>query len=87
MSNIDDKKLIAHLNTKWASRPCPMCGNPNWTAQNTAFQLMEFHAGNVVIGGPVIPVVPVTCTNCGNTVLINGLVAGVLTTPATEPSK
>ncbi len=87
MAGIDDKKLIAHLAAKWTGRPCPMCGAANWNAQNSSFQLMEFHGGNVVIGGPVIPVVPITCANCGNTVLINAIVAGVLSPRTEEPRK
>jgi len=42
------------------------------------FQLSEFHEGNLVVGGPLIPVIPVTCTNCGNTVLVNALISGAL---------
>ena len=87
MASIDDKKIIAHLNAKWVGRACPLCGVANWNVQNSTFQLMEFHAGSVVIGGPVIPVVPVTCTNCGNTVLVNALIAGVVQPEAKEPQK
>jgi len=42
---------------------------------------MEFNAGSVIIGGPVIPVVAVTCLNCGNTVLVNALIAGAVARP------
>lgn len=43
------------------------------------YELREFHGGSMVIGGSaLIPIVPVTCDNCGNTVLINGIMAGVV---------
>ena len=33
----------------------------------------------MVIGGSaLVPVVPITCGNCGNTVLINAIVAGLV---------
>jgi len=42
------------------------------------FQLSEFHEGNLVVGGLLIPVIPVTCTNCGHTVLVNALISGAI---------
>lgn len=78
MAKVDAGRLIAYLQTKWQDRPCPMCGARQWNVQNTSFELREFHGGDMVIApGPVIPLVPVMCTNCGNTILINCLVAGV----------
>lgn len=40
------------------------------------FELREFNDGNFVLGGPnssIVPLIPVTCDKCGNTVLINAL--------------
>jgi len=78
MARYDSSKLIQHLNTKWQNRPCPLCGARQWNVQDKIFELREFHGGNLVLGaGPIIPVIPVICTNCGNTVLVNPLVAGI----------
>lgn len=78
MTKIDAKKLIKYLGDKWQAQPCPMCGARRWNVQETSFELREYHGGNMVIApGPVIPLVPVICTNCGNTILINSLVAGL----------
>ena len=42
------------------------------------YEIREFQGGNFIIGGtPIVPVLPVTCGNCGNTVLVNAIVAGV----------
>ncbi len=65
MAKFDTSHVIAHLNQKWAQRACPLCGVSKWTVQDSTFQLMEFTQGGLVVGGPVIPVVPVICTNCG----------------------
>jgi hypothetical protein len=43
--------------------------------------MTEFTQAGLVLGGPVVPLAPVTCNNCGNTVLLNALMAGVVTTP------
>lgn len=75
MSDFDSEKVIKFLNEKWQGRVCPMCGSGPWNVQNKTFQLTEFHQGSFVIGGPLIPVVPVSCVNCGHTVLVNAIIA------------
>ena len=78
-SKIDAGKVIAFLNEKWQGRPCPLCGSRKWSVQDSAYELREFHGGNLVIGGgPIIPLIPVTCENCGYTALINAIKAGVV---------
>ena len=78
MAKYDNAKAIAHLQTKWGARACPMCGQGPWKVQDSTFQLTEYNEPGMVIGGPVIPVVPVTCSNCGNTVLVNAILAEVV---------
>ena len=60
--------------------PCPLCANTKWSISSTMFHLFEFNEGNIIIGGDQTsyPVVPIVCTNCGNTYFINALVAGLL---------
>jgi hypothetical protein len=62
-----------------------MCGSGPWSVQDKVFQLTEFHEGSVIIGGPVVPVIPVTCGNCGHTVLVNAIVAGLMSPQAPTP--
>jgi ribosomal protein S27AE len=80
VSKVNAEKLVNHLNEKWKGRTCPMCGGGPWNASDMAFELREFNEGNLVVGGvPITPVIPVTCSNCGNTILINAVVAGLVT--------
>ena len=73
------KKIIEHLNSKWGNKPCPMCSESKWTVSDTVYEMREFHGGNMVIGnGPIIPIIPVSCNNCGNTVLVNAIQAGAV---------
>jgi hypothetical protein len=78
MAKFDGQKVIEHLKAKWAGRPCPLCLVGNWNVHDSTFQLTEFNEGSMVIGGPVIPVIPVICNNCGNTVLVNAITAGLI---------
>lgn len=80
---IDGEKLINHLKEKWKGKPCQMCGTGNWNISDSIFELREYNKGNIVIGGgPIIPIVPITCDNCGNTVFVNAIKAGLI-----EPNK
>lgn len=57
---------------------CSFCGNNTWNISSKIFELLEFNANGLQLGGSVYPVVPITCNNCGNTLFINALVAGLL---------
>lgn len=79
MSNVNQDKLIEELNKKWGGRGCPMCGNASWIVSDNVFEIREFNNGNLIVGGgPILPLVTVSCDNCGNTILINPLVLGVM---------
>ncbi len=80
MSDVNQDELIKILNEKWKSRPCLMCGDANWIVSNKVFELREFNEGNLIIGGggPITPVVTITCGNCGNIVMVNPMAIGLL---------
>ena len=79
MADIDADKLIAHLKSKWQGRSCLMCGTGNWNVSDKVYELRGYHGGGLTIGGvAIVPVLPITCDNCGNTILVNTIVAGVL---------
>jgi predicted Zn-ribbon and HTH transcriptional regulator len=73
------KILTDHLAEKWkAPVACPVCKSNDWDVPKEVYELREFHGGGMVIGGSsIIPVSPVTCKVCGNTVMINPLIAGI----------
>ena len=78
MPPYDANKFLQHLNTKWSGRPCAQCGAATWQVQDVIFELRGFSGGSLVLGGPIIPLIPVTCSNCGNTILINAILAGAV---------
>ena len=70
------QKLVEHINAKWKSQACWLCGTNSWdVAAYVGLQLSDH--GGLVIGGQFLPVVAVTCKNCGNTVLVNAIIAGI----------
>ncbi len=80
----DRNKFLEFLKEKWQGRPCPMCQVGNWSVQEKIFELREFHGGGLqlVAGSPILPIIPITCDNCGNTILVNAIVSRVV-----EPGK
>lgn len=86
MSNYDSKQLIEYLNEKWKGKGCPMCDENQWAISDKAMEIREFHGGNLVVGqnSSIQPVIPINCGNCGNTMLVNGLIAGVIERPVED---
>lgn len=87
MSTHSSEKAIAFLQKKWGGKACPMCGQGPWNVQDKVFQLSEYNGGDFVVGGPLIPVIPVSCTNCGHTVLVNAIIAGAVQPEGSPPPK
>jgi hypothetical protein len=77
MEKIDSEKTIVFLRDNWKN-PCPMCGVRKWNVLDTVFELHEYNKGSVVIGGTVMPLITVVCSNCGTTILINALTSGLI---------
>lgn len=76
MKKLDAQKIIEHLNNKWINKNCMVCGNNKWTVSDKIYELREYQDGNIVVGGSnIVPVVPIVCSNCGNTIFINPLIA------------
>lgn len=80
MAKIKVEKVLEHLRDKWGSgKRCPMCDSPDWSVQESTFEIRDWHPHAVMASGRVILVVPVICNNCGNTVLVNAIAAGIVT--------
>lgn len=81
ISNSDRQRIIDSVNNKW-TRPgsCPMCNNQGLSVIPNIFELREYNNGDIIVGGKqgTIPVVPIGCPNCGYTMFINAILAGVI---------
>lgn len=61
-------KLINTINEKWITKNCSLCGNNDYTISSILVELHEHNNEN-----KIIPLVPITCNNCGNTIFISPL--------------
>lgn len=78
LNHEQQQKALAHLNTKWKNKTCGVCEGNNWDIHPELYELRQFNQGNMVLGGPLIPLLIVECTNCGNTISMNAIRAGVV---------
>lgn len=59
---------------------CPICRSPEWRVQNAGYVVLTLQdnmAAFRIGGGPSMPMVTITCQNCGNTQLLNMIVLGL----------
>lgn len=76
---INTDKLINSLNKKWHGSRCPYCQNNQWTVDTAIFTPIEVSENKgMKLGGRFQPLIAVSCNNCGNTVLVNGLILDCL---------
>lgn len=74
------KRITDYINDAWKEIKCPLCLKIQWTVPNTFYELRQYYRGNIqrITGRTaIIPIVPVTCANCGYTMLINSIVSGL----------
>jgi hypothetical protein len=62
------------IKEKWKHGPCPVCKTSNWRVADNPGMLPADVPASVL--GP-FPFVLVYCSNCGYTLFINSLVAGI----------
>ena len=57
--------------------PCSLCGAKDWAMADRVFELREFHGKNSAPAvGSAMAVIAISCTNCGNTHLLNAVALG-----------
>lgn len=56
---------------------CQICGNKQWTIGDMV-ELRPYEGGNLTLGGGTFPAMQVVCANCGNTLLVNAVLSGVV---------
>jgi len=72
--------IDSFIKKKWKPPPiCPICHENSWTISPELFELRAFYGGGMVIGNKsgIVPLILITCANCGNTIFINALIAGL----------
>ena len=62
--DFDQAKFHAHLTRTVQSPRCPLCGEHRFVVVDFAARLDKYWAAEIRIGGQVMPVVFVMCSNC-----------------------
>ena len=73
---INEEKLLKTLEEKWGDNAtCPFCHKDEWMIDRCLVSPVQIgEDGKMIIGKQFQPLISVVCKNCGNTVLLNGLV-------------
>lgn len=75
MFKLNQEKFLSEINDKWINKNCPMCGQNGWQIVPDMAALVNLdERGGIQLGGKIMPFIAITCTNCGNTILVNPLV-------------
>lgn len=81
------QRVAVWFGEKWKHGACPVCEANAWAPNPRLGQIPNFAPLGNPFGVNVVPVLLVYCTNCGYTIQINALVAGILKPPEIpEPS-
>lgn len=77
--------LVDKLNTlPYFLKPCHVCRTGRWEVSDSVFELKEYGHGSLLGGsGSLYLVAPITCSNCGHTVLMNAIKLGLVFTGLT----
>jgi len=72
------EKIIAAVNEKTGGqKPCNLCGQVKWHLPD---KFVVIPVGNdpagIELGGPAMSLIPLVCTHCGNTHLLNLRILG-----------
>ena len=79
MQKVNHADFIKYLKEQWSGK-CPLCGSGNWNIQAAVYQLIPYGVDTLIVDdpNPNIPVIPVFCTKCGNTILVSATIAGLV---------
>lgn len=81
LSQEQGKKIMALIGEKWTKKGCcPMCNHLGLSIQERVLELREYNNGDIVVGGnqASFPIVAVMCPECGYTIFVNAIAAGVI---------
>lgn len=76
----EKEKVIQFLRSKWGDlAKCQGCGQSHWGVGDIAVAAVPMGSGSgFAFGGPTYPFVAIFCSNCGQAVLMNAIVCGIV---------
>lgn len=72
-------KIRNWMKSKWTYRECRQCSHEKWVIGDAPARLPLGYPNTAdqYFGGLMYSLVVITCSNCGNTLFINSVVAGI----------
>lgn len=79
LTDAERERASAWLEKTWRTWACPFSGHTDWDLGETIVQPQKHIPGAAMVigGGPVYPLLLLTCLGCGYTIFVNALLAGV----------
>jgi len=75
MISLNREKFLEQINAQWKTKVCPMCQKNNWNIGDHFVSTVNLSDnGGIQLGGSIMPLITMTCMNCGNTLFVNPLV-------------
>ena len=73
------ERIIQHLKSAWTVQACPMCRKSNWEVHGPITFSLGTTEGSTSYAtfGQNLPCAAIVCQSCGNSLLINLVVAGI----------
>jgi hypothetical protein len=78
LSETQRAHVVKIVNARWRNALCEVCHNNAWTINPSLFYLSAYHGPNIIIGGPRLPLVCISCGVCGNTKFLNAITLGLV---------
>lgn len=76
---ITSNTVLSIINRKWKNKNCLLCGANAWAINGyVTLTMSNVPTEQVIGGGVVLPSAAVICRNCGNTHIINLVIAGLV---------
>jgi hypothetical protein len=71
------ERIIQHLKGVWTVQVCPMCKKSNWEVHGPI--ALSLGGSESSVGqGQNLPCAAIVCQSCGNSLIINLVVAGIV---------
>lgn len=72
------QKIGDEIRKRLKNYKCVLCDNTTWNLEPFMVTISISSDLSVRIGGEILPLVPITCSNCGNTHFLNLVTLGLL---------
>ncbi|MBN2286075.1 MAG: hypothetical protein JXI43_06480 [Tissierellales bacterium] len=77
--NMFFEKIVDWINGHWSGKhECPICKDTSWMAEPLPFAMNQHRGVSFYSSDKKLPLFPVTCTNCGYTLMFNAMITGIL---------